>query len=54
MPGRPAVRWWLRYAVRYETPMADETFKRLFKEHDDARAGFSLFRRDGRCNQKAP
>lgn len=53
MPGRPAVRWWLRDAVRYETAIADETFKRLFNEHDDARAGFSLLRHDGRFAQKA-
>lgn len=53
MPGRPAVRWWLRDPVRYEHPIADETFKSLFRQHDDGRAGFGLIRRDGRYNQKA-
>lgn len=53
MTGRPAVRWWLHDSVRYERPIADATFKSLFKQHDDGRAGFSLIRLDGRYNQKA-
>ena len=52
-PGRPAVRWWLRDPVRYENPISDETFKSLFRRHDDGSAGFSLIRRDGRYAQKA-
>ena len=52
-PGRPAVRWWLGDATRYENPISDETFKSLFRRHDDGRAGFALLRHDGRFNQKA-
>jgi hypothetical protein len=53
MPGRPAVRWWLRDPVRFTTPIPDTIFVGLFHRYDDRRAGFSLLRRDGRYNQKA-
>src|SRR5690606_18063611 len=40
MRGRPAIRWWLRDPKRFDSPIPDEVFVRLFRAHDRGRAGF--------------
>jgi hypothetical protein len=51
-PKMQALRWWLTDAIRFEQPIPDKQFQKMFVEHDDDAAGFKLFRSTGQFNQK--
>jgi hypothetical protein len=51
-PHRRAIRWWLRDSTLFGVAISDEEFRQIFREHDDGRAGFKLFRDSGQFSQK--
>jgi hypothetical protein len=51
-PGTPAIKHWIRDAVRFQQKIPDSEFHDLFVRLDNGAAGFSLFTRQGHYAHK--